>query len=214
MSNYVVTAQGDDISTLVQTEEMLKEGEFGEVRAFVTAPPSEQTLANIQEDMVNKGVTLTGPIVYDAASGAVIVRFQKMMSPMETIGLSLGVLVVVGSMIFAWQLAQQIGGSGPAAIWILLGILGFILFIKSTEGKAVMKGTGRVAEKAAMTAIELYGERKAFGGQLEYQRLHAEYPDYGKPKKEKKEEPRAPVPPRGAAGREAPISQRVLDSEI
>ena len=45
--NYRTIAVGDDISLINQVEEMFREGDYGEVRAFVSSQPSQDTLQNL-----------------------------------------------------------------------------------------------------------------------------------------------------------------------
>jgi hypothetical protein len=156
--NYRTIAVGDDISLINQVEEMFREGDYGEVRAFVSSQPSQDTLQNLTQQLTSDGVTLTGPIVYDPDIKAIVVPFQKRMPALQIIGLSLGALILIGAMIFAWEIAQAASGNGLAAIWIVIGLVGFIIFIKSAEGKAVVKaGYG-----AAKHVGKVYTERRMF----------------------------------------------------
>ena len=156
--NYRTIAVGDDISLINQVEEMFREGDYGEVRAFVSSQPSQDTLQNLTQQLTSDGVTLTGPIVYDPDIKAIVVPFQKRMPALQLIGLSLGAMLVIGAMIFAWEIAQAASGNGLAAIWIVIGLVGFIIFIKSAEGKAVIKaGYG-----AAKHVGKVYTERRMF----------------------------------------------------
>jgi hypothetical protein len=156
--NYRTIAVGDDISLINQVEEMFREGDYGEVRAFVSSQPSQDTLQNLTQQLTSDGVTLTGPIVYDPDIKAIVVPFQKRMPALQLIGLSLGAMLVIGAMIFAWEIAQAASGNGLAAIWIVIGLVGFIIFIKSAEGKAVVKaGYG-----AAKHVGKVYTERRMF----------------------------------------------------
>ena len=154
--NYRTIAVGDDISLISQVEEMFREGDYGEVRAFVSNPPPENSLQDLQQRLISDGVTLTGPVVYDPDIKAIVIPFQKRMPALQMIGLSIGALILIGSMIFAWEIAQAASGNGLAAIWIVIGIVGFIIFIKSAEGKAVIKaGYG-----AAKHVGKVYTERR------------------------------------------------------
>jgi hypothetical protein len=156
--NYRTIAVGDDISLINQVEEMFREGDYGEVRAFVSSQPSQDTLQNLTQQLTSDGVTLTGPVVYDPDIKAIVVPFQKRMPALQLIGLSLGAMLVIGAMIFAWEIAQAASGNGLAAIWIVIGLVGFIIFIKSAEGKAVIKaGYG-----AAKHVGKVYTERRMF----------------------------------------------------
>jgi len=156
--NYRTIAVGDDISLINQVEEMFREGDYGEVRAFVSSQPSQDTLQNLTQQLTSDGVTLTGPVVYDPDIKAIVVPFQKRMPALQIIGLSLGALILIGAMIFAWEIAQAASGNGLAAIWIVIGLVGFIIFIKSAEGKAVVKaGYG-----AAKHVGKVYTERRMF----------------------------------------------------
>jgi hypothetical protein len=156
--NYRTIAVGDDISLINQVEEMFREGDYGEVRAFVSSQPSQDTLQNLTQQLTSDGVTLTGPVVYDPDIKAIVVPFQKRMPALQLIGLSLGAMLVIGAMIFAWEIAQAASGNGLAAIWIVIGLVGFIIFIKSAEGKAVVKaGYG-----AAKHVGKVYTERRMF----------------------------------------------------
>ena len=156
--NYRTIAVGDDFSLINQVEEMFREGDYGEVRAFVSSQPSQDTLQNLTQQLTSDGVTLTGPVVYDPDIKAIVVPFQKRMPALQLIGLSLGAMLVIGAMIFAWEIAQAASGNGLAAIWIVIGLVGFIFFIKSAEGKAVIKaGYG-----AAKHVGKVYTERRMF----------------------------------------------------
>ena len=156
--NYRTIAVGDDISLISQVEEMFREGDYGEVRAFVSNPPPENSLQDLQQRLISDGVTLTGPVVYDPDIKAIVIPFQKRMPALQLIGLSLGAMLVIGAMIFAWEIAQAASGNGLAAIWIVIGLVGFIIFIKSAEGKAVIKaGYG-----AAKHVGKVYTERRMF----------------------------------------------------
>lgn len=156
--NYITIAEGEDINALELCESMFLEGDYGEVRAFVTVPPPAGTIQDIEQQILSTGVTLTAPVKYNASTGAVVIRFRKMMPALQMIGLSLAALIVIGSAVFAWQIAQSVGGSPAAAIWIVLGVLGLVLFVKSAEGKAVVKaGYG-----AAKHVGKVYTERRMF----------------------------------------------------
>jgi hypothetical protein len=156
--NYTLIAEGDDISTIGQAEDMLKEYDYGEVRVFISPPPTLEALDAMEQQIIADGVTLTGPVVFDPDTGAVVIPFQKRMSPLQVIGLSVGSMVLIGSMIFAWQLTQSLGGGGLAGVWVILGILGLILFIKSSEGHAVAKAAYQTGRRVG----EVYLARRAF----------------------------------------------------
>jgi hypothetical protein len=156
--NYQVIAEGEDLNALELCESMFVEGDHGEVRAFVTAVPPIATLQGIEQQIRATGVALTAPVRYDADSGAVLVRFQKFMPVLQVISQSLAALLVIGASVFAWQVAQAVGGGSAAGIWIVLGVLGFVLFVKSAEGKAFF----REAAGAARHVGRVYTARRMF----------------------------------------------------
>lgn len=51
--NYRTIAVGDDISLINQVEEMFREGDYGEVRAFVSSQPSQDTLQNLTQQLLS-----------------------------------------------------------------------------------------------------------------------------------------------------------------
>ena len=169
MSNVI--AEGYDIQDLAN--QTLQPGQSGQVIAYVNGIPSTGTLAQVQQSIQSQGVILNGPVVYDDTLGAVVINFRNnpasystdlgepvalAMPATSAISLGLGLLAVVGVLIMGWQLTSTLS-SGIGPIWVVLGLVGLVIFIKSREGHETIQAFNRAAEYTGKAAVEHWAKR-------------------------------------------------------
>lgn len=174
MADANLIAQGNNITELPAYEDALRPGEKAYLTVQVDGIPSADDLSLITEQLAASGVLLTAPVTYDSQLG-LIIQFQKSsqpapeqigawtfplgMSPTTAITAGLGILAAIGLFVFGWQLVKNTSNSGVLAIWILIGIVAFVMVIRSREGHAVAVGVGRMAEKGGTAAIARWSGR-------------------------------------------------------
>jgi len=130
-------AEGVDINDLPLCEDMLAEGEKGEVRFFVDRMLFEAEIDQMEQEILSKGVILTEPIVQDA--GMLVVRFQKAVAPLMVIALAVAAVIVIGAGLLGWQLFSWMG-KVPWWAWFAAGVGAVYLFVYRP---AVITETGK-----------------------------------------------------------------------
>ena len=166
---YKLKAEGDNIDELQFAVGVLQPGEYGEVRIYVTVPPDENELANIQNQLLQSAVILTRPVWYDSSTGAIVIEFQESeggegtaaLPALPLIGIVAGTIVLVGGFIFFWKVSGAVIGSGGLSdLWVLVGIVWLIMILKSNAAKS----TGRAASRKAGAITDKYIREKMFEG--------------------------------------------------
>jgi len=103
-------AQGENLNELPNNEDKFSEGDRGEVRFYLNESLSQPALQDLQDKLLERGVTLTEPIKQDAR--IVVVRFEKRIAPL----LIIAGIVVVG--IVGWQLLKE-AAKIPVWMWAI-----------------------------------------------------------------------------------------------
>ena len=103
-------SQGLELKELPEHEDKLREGDRGEVRLYLSESISQDSLQQLQDNILSQGVTLTEPIKQDAR--IVVVRFEKRIAPL----LIIAGIVVVG--IVGWQLLKE-AAKIPVWMWAI-----------------------------------------------------------------------------------------------
>ncbi len=154
-----------NLETLSQYESSLAEGARGEVRVYVSQDLEQQQLDDIENQLLTKGVVLTGHVVQDART--VIIPFQKAIAPLLIIGLIVGGLGLIGSTVLGWQIFSDPLGFKllgiPWYVWGIGAVALMYLFFKSDTGKAAT-GTAITAGKLYITKGMLKNPKKKIAG--------------------------------------------------
>jgi hypothetical protein len=136
-------------SNLGDYEYLLSEGESGEVRFYISEPLSQDTINQMQNDIISQGVVLTGPIIQDV--GTLIIPFRKELAPLLIIA-AVAIPIVGG--LLGWQIFSFSKLGVPVWVWGVAAVGLLLLFMGSETGK---KATGM-----AISAGKMYITKGAF----------------------------------------------------
>ena len=134
----------NDLSTLPKYEAYFGEGDVGELRLYVSQPIDIEQLEN---ELCNKGVYLTEPIVQDAR--IVVIKFKKMIAPLLIIA---GAIAAIGVAVLGWQVFTTVKAGVPLWCWFIGG--GALLYL-------MLREPVKKAAPLAIKAGKVYVTRRA-----------------------------------------------------
>lgn len=137
------------LSSLPGYEAYYKEGDIGELRLYVSQPLSDETIEQLESEIISKGVYLTEPIAQDAR--VVIIKFKKTIAPLLIIA---GAIAAIGVGLLGWQIFKLTALGVPIWAWIVGG--GALLYL-------VLRKPVRKAAPYAIQAGKIYITRKVGG---------------------------------------------------
>jgi hypothetical protein len=163
---YSLKAEGQSIDELEEIK--LNPGEYGQLVLYLSSVPSEYELSLLHNQLIDSGIVLTSPVKYVPETGTVIIEFQEPKSvgvagiaatpALYTIGGVLGAITLIGGFIFVWQVSSRVNTGGFSDLWIIAGIVGLVVFLRSS----MVKKAGAAAGKAAKEVGKTYLDRKLF----------------------------------------------------
>lgn len=149
----IVISEGREITEreFAEAESKLNEGDSGRVLVYVTEPPTAESLETMQNELISRGVALTGPITY--SEGVVTVPFKKQLAPLLIIG---AVLVGGGILLYSGYQITKIVSSIPWWIWVAGGIAtAYLLFRPRGERHSVAGSAARTSARAVKYVPEV-----------------------------------------------------------
>jgi len=119
-----LVAEGTELNKLSEAKPLFAEGDKGELRLYIDKKLTDDEIYNLENELCNKGVTLTKPIKQEAH--IVFIGFQKASEPLDTIKDILG--KVKDFFINGWQLLKE-GIGVPWWGWAIgVGAIGLLIF--------------------------------------------------------------------------------------
>ena len=144
-------AEGTELQELNEAEKLLNEFDKGEAHFYTDRSLSGEEISMIEQNIIETGVHLTGPVRQDAR--ILVVEFQKRIAPLVLIGGAVATVIAVGAGLVGWQIFKTVKYGVPLWVWIVGGgLLTYLIFsskpAKQAGGVAIQAGKVYVTRKA------------------------------------------------------------------
>ena len=143
-----VLAEGFNFSDFPTDTTILREGEEGEIRVYLSEQLSRDELRVIQDELLRQGVVLTSSVY--VVSNVLVIPFRKEFDPLGTIKTVLDFITTPFQI--AWQIIKTTS-SIPWWAWIGGIGIGAYLLLSSETLQEEVRETKRVARQAAMAYV-------------------------------------------------------------
>ena len=151
MRELVGERLSNNLAELPEYEDLFAEGSRGELRLYVNQPLSEYQLGQMENELLNQGVTLTEPISQIAR--VVSIKFEKRLAPLAIIAIVVGAIVAIGAALLGWQIWKTTTAGVPSWVWVVgIGAVLYLIFTskpaKEAGGLAIQAGKVYLTKKA------------------------------------------------------------------
>ena len=130
MINLVAEGLSNNIS-LDRYETLYREGDTGELRAYLERPLYQEEIEDLQSSITGQGVTLTAPVEQDAR--ILMIKFRKAVAPLLIIGLAVTAIVAI----VGWQLFKSVTPGIPLWVWVITGMT--VAYVSTRKKKFMLE---------------------------------------------------------------------------